>query len=293
LPRSHVGKVLRKELVADASGPRVSMLGINGTGISVEERGHGAPAVVFAHGVLLNRRMFDHQLGALQGRHRCIAFDFRGHGRSEVPEGGYAVDDLTEDAAELIRQTNSGPCHFIGHSLGSFVGLRLAARHPELVRSLVVISGSADPQSRLDVFQYRALQALARRVGLRPLGGTLMGVMFSKEFMKDPERATERDAWRQMMSGMSLVGALHAVDGVVERAGVRAELGKIKVPTLIIVGENDKAAPRALGERIRDGISGSRLEMVPGGHASPVEQPQAVTALIQQFVADNSTSVTP
>jgi len=290
LPRSHVGKVLRKDLVEDAAGPRVSMLDVNGTRLSVEERGKGSSSVVFAHGVLLNRRMFDDQLGALQERYRCVAFDFRGHGRSDVPDDGYGVDDLTEDAADLIRQTNSAPVHFIGHSLGSFVGMRLAARHPELIRSLVVISASADPQPRLDVVQYRALQTLARRIGLRPLSGTLMGVMFSKDFMKDPDRAAERDAWRQMMAGMSLAGALHAVDGVVERSGIHDELGKIKVPTLIIVGEKDKAAPLALGERIRDGIPGSRLEMVPGGHASPVEQPHAVTSLIQRFLADNATA---
>ena len=91
---------------------------------------------------------------------------------------GYAVDALAEDAAELIRQTQCGPCHFVGHSLGAFVGLRLAARHPELIRSLVLLSASADPQPRLDVVRYRVLQALARRVGLRPLAPTLMRVLF-------------------------------------------------------------------------------------------------------------------
>ena len=88
LPRSHVGKVLRRDLVEDAAGPRVSMVSVNGANLSVEERGRGEESIVFAHGVLLNRRIFDHQLAALQERYRCVAFDFRGHGRSEVPDDG-------------------------------------------------------------------------------------------------------------------------------------------------------------------------------------------------------------
>lgn len=113
-----------------ATDRRVSTVTVNGANLSVEEQGSGDESIVFAHGVLLNRRMFDHQLDALKDRYRCIAFDFRGHGHSEVTDDGYAVDELTEDVAALIRQLRSAPCHFVGHSLGSFVGLRLGVRSP-------------------------------------------------------------------------------------------------------------------------------------------------------------------
>jgi pimeloyl-ACP methyl ester carboxylesterase len=289
LPRSHVGKVLRRDLVEDPDGPRVSMVNVNGANLSVEERGRGEESIVFAHGVLLNRRIFDQQLAALQDRYRCVSFDFRGHGRSEVPDDGYAVDELTEDAAFLIRSLGCDPCHFVGHSLGAFVGLRLAARHPELIRSLVLISASADPQPGLEVIRYRMMQTMARRVGLRPLVPTMMGVMFSRTFLRDPDRATERETWRQMIGAQSLSGALHAVDGVLERASVRDELARITAPTLIVVGEQDRAAPLRLGKGLRSGISRSELVTVPAGHTSPVEQPQAVTAAIERFLAANRT----
>ena len=292
LPRSYVGKVLRRDLVDDADGPRVSMVDVNGTRLSVEERGRGDESIVFAHGVLLNRRIFDQQLAALQDRYRCVAFDFRGHGRSEVPDDGYAVDELADDAAVLIRELGCEPCHFVGHSLGAFVGLRLAARHPELIRSLVLVSASADPQPRLDALRYRMMETMARRVGLRPLASTLMGTLFSRTFLRDPDRATEREAWRQMIGRQSLAGGLHAVDGVLGRASVRDELANITVPTLIVVGEQDSAAPLRLGKRIQAGIRGSELATVPAGHVSPVEQPEAVTALIERFLAANRTSAT-
>ena len=285
LPRSHVGKVLRRDLVADTSGPHVSSLPVNGTSLSVEERGGGAQSIVFAHGVLLNRRIFDRQLEALKDGYRCIAFDFRGHGRSDVPDSGYSVDALTTDAAELIRQTGAAPCHFVGHSLGAFVGLRLAARHPELIRSLVVLSASADPQPPLDIVRYRMLQTMARRFGIRPLVPSLMGTLFSKGFMRDPDRATERDAWRLAIGGQSLAGALRAVDGIIERAGVSDELARIHAPTLIVVGEHDASAPLRLGRRIQAGIKGSELVLVASGHTSPVERPEDITAFLTRFFA--------
>jgi pimeloyl-ACP methyl ester carboxylesterase len=270
-----------------ATDRRVTTVTVNGANLAVEERGSGQESIVFAHGVLLNRRMFDRQLDALKDRYRCIAFDFRGHGESEVTDDGYAVDELTEDAAALIRQLKSAPCHFVGHSLGSFVGLRLGVRYPELVRSLILVSASADQQRRSQAIRYRLLQAVARWVGIRPLVPTLMNVMFGQTFMRDADRAVERETWRQLIGSQSLAGGLHAVDGVLERSGVHRDLAKITAPTLIIVGNEDAAAPLRLGKRINDAIAGSQLVTVLAGHTSPVEQPDAVTAAIEEFLATN------
>jgi long-chain acyl-CoA synthetase len=287
LPRSHIGKVLRRRLASEGTGARLATVQVNGAGLAVEERGGGADleTILFCHGVLLNKRIFERQMDALQDRYRCVAFDFRGHGRSQVTDDGYAVDELTADAAALIRELGLGPVHVVGHSLGAFVGLRLAARQPELVRSLVVVSASADRQPRLDVVRYRMLQAIARRVGLAPLAGSLMATLFGKAFREDPARAAERDAWRQDLATMSLRGALLAVDGVLGRAAVIDELPRIGAPTLVVVGEHDPAAPLRLGERIRAGIPGARLVTVPTGHTSPVERPELVTAAIEQHLS--------
>ncbi len=115
---------------------------INGANIYYEDTGPGPETIVFAHGLLCNTHLFDHQVGALKDRYRCIAFDFRGQGQSEVTKSGYDMDTLTEDAAGLIRALKAGPCHFLGLSMGGFVAMRLALRHPDLVRSLMLLSCS-------------------------------------------------------------------------------------------------------------------------------------------------------
>jgi pimeloyl-ACP methyl ester carboxylesterase len=286
LPKSHVGKVLRRQLAVAAEGRTWSTVRVNGADLAIEERGTatGSESILFCHGVLLNRRIFDRQMDALADRYRCVAFDFRGHGRSQVTDHGYGVDELTADAAEVIQALGLGPVHVVGHSLGAFVGLRLAARQPELVRSLVVLSASADRQSRSDVLRYRLLQAMARRVGIAPLAGSLIATLFGKEFRADPDRAAEREAWRHDIATMSLRGALLAVDGVLAREAIVAELSRIAAPTLVVVGDRDPAAPRRLGERIRAGIPGARLVTVPTGHTSPVERPDLVTAAIEEHL---------
>lgn len=116
---------------------------INGAEIHCEEDGKGRETIVFAHGLLFSGRMFESQVMALKGRYRCVTFDFRGQGRSEVTASGYDMDTLAEDAAGLIEALGCAPCHFVGLSMGGFVGMRLAARRPALLKSLVLLETTA------------------------------------------------------------------------------------------------------------------------------------------------------
>ena len=132
-------------------------LQVNGAELFYDERGSGSETVVFAHGLLFDGRMFDAQVAALSGRFRCLTFDFRGQGRSAVTPDGYDMDTLADDAAALIEALGASPCHFVGLSMGGFVGLRLASRRPELLRSLALVDSSADPEPADNLPRYRLL----------------------------------------------------------------------------------------------------------------------------------------
>ncbi len=119
---------------------------INGARIYYQETGSGPETIVFSHGLLMSGEMFSEQVKALSGRYRCICYDHRGQSRSEVTDSGYEMDSLTEDAAALIRELDCAPCHFAGLSMGGFVGMRLAIRHPGLLKSLVLLETTADPE---------------------------------------------------------------------------------------------------------------------------------------------------
>jgi 3-oxoadipate enol-lactonase len=261
----------------------------NGAEIYYEDVGSGPQAVVFAHGLLWSCRMFDAQVAALQDRYRCVSFDFRGQGQTEVSKVGYDMDTLSEDAAALIEALNLAPVHFAGLSMGGFIGMRLAARRPHLLRSLILMETSADPEPAENIPRYRQLGRVARYVGLRPVAGRVMPIMFGKTFMSDPARAADRKLWQSRMAGNDKKGILNALNGVIERQAIYPELQRVSLPTLILVGDEDVATVPAKAQRMHEAIDGSRLVIIPhAGHTSSVEQPQAITAAIEQFLVSLS-----
>ena len=125
---------------------------VNGAELYVEDTGGTGSAIVFSHGLLWSTKMWRFQVEALRGRFRCIAYDHRGQGRSEVTSAGYDMDTLTLDAAALIEKLGVQPVHFVGLSMGGFVGMRLGARRPELLKTLTLIETAADGASHGSTF---------------------------------------------------------------------------------------------------------------------------------------------
>ena len=229
--------------------------------------------------------MFDAQVAALQDRYRCITYDLRGQGWSEVTENGYDLDTLTADAVALIQALDAAPCHFVGLSMGGFIGLRLAARHPGLLRSLSLLETSADPEPAENIPRYRMLNFVARWFGLKLVTDRVMPIMFGQTFLNDPARAEERALWRSRLVGNDRVGISRAVQGVIDREGVADELEQIDVPTLIIVGDEDTATVPAKSEHMHARIPHSELVVVPhAGHTSTVEEPEAVNSALTNFL---------
>jgi 3-oxoadipate enol-lactonase len=262
-------------------------INVNGVRLYFEQHGTGPEAVIFAHGLLMSGRMFDQQVDTLKDRYRCITFDFRGQGQSEVTPGGYDMDTLTGDAAALIRELGCAPCHFLGLSMGGFVGMRLAIHSPELIKSLMLLETTADPEPAENVAKYRRLNFVARWFSLSLVASPVMKIMFGKKFLTDPSRAAFRSDLRLRILRNHRVGITRAVMGVITRQGVYDQLDQIKTPTLIVVGDQDVATEPAKAERIHARIRGSKLRIIPGaGHSSSIEEPEAVNAAIVEFLSD-------
>jgi 3-oxoadipate enol-lactonase len=260
-------------------------LAVNETRLYYEDTGTGSETIVFSHGLLMDRTMFDAQAETLDDSYRCVRFDHRGQGRSDVAASGYDMDSLCLDAAALIRQLDCAPVHFAGLSMGGFVGLRLAVRHPELLRSLILMETSADPEPAGNRIRYRLMTAVGRRFGFRPLLGRLLPLMFGRSFLRDPRRQAQRERWRDALLAADRDGLLRAAEGVIGRDGVAGQLDRIRTPTLILVGDEDRTTPVVLSERMQAGIRGSRLVVIPGaGHSSTLEQPETVTAAMLDFL---------
>ncbi len=265
-------------------------LSIRGVQLYYEDTGGPGEPIVFSHGLLWNSRLFDRQIAALKGRYRCIAYDHRGQGRSTAPPG--KVIDLRtvyEDAVAFIQALGLAPCHFVGLSMGGFVGLRVAARHPELLRSLVLLDTSAASESLWNLSRYWLLTATTHWLGLRPVVDRIMSIYFGQTFLQDPARAFEREELRRQLirNPREVWRAMH---GVITRRSVTPELGRITTPTLILVGEEDAVTTPEKAEVLHTRIAGSRLIQLPHvGHMSNLEQPELVNAVLRRFLKGLST----
>lgn len=258
----------------------------NGVSFHYEDTRGAGPAIVFSHGLLMSGRMFSAQMQALSDRYRCVAYDHRGQGESSDPGGRvHDMETCYRDAVAVIEALDARPCHFVGLSMGGFVGMRLAARRPDLLYSLTLMETSAEPEPVENVPRYRRLNLVAGLLGTRFVADKVMPILFGKTFMSDPARAAEREAWRREIASRPR-SITRAVRGVIDRRGVMDEIPSIRVPTLVMVGDEDTATPPPKARRIQQLIPGARLVRIAGaGHSSSVEQPAEVTRVLSEFLA--------
>lgn len=243
------------------------------------------PIMVFAHGLLWNTRMYDKQVEHFQEDYRCIAFDFRGQGQSQITKSGYDMESLTEDTLGLLAALGIEKCHFVGLSMGGFVAQRIALKQPELLLSLTLLETSADPEDPKNVPQYRKLIKAIRWLGIKRVSNKVMPIMFGSSFLADKLRKSDRKEWLTMLQGNRKGGVVKATMGVIERSGTYEQLGNITTPTLIIVGDEDAATPYAKSERMHFAIKGSKLAVIKGaGHTATVEEPEQVNRVMSQFL---------
>ena len=261
----------------------------NGVELAVEDSGEGGSTVLFSHGLLYSLRMWDAQIAALRSRLRCVAYDHRGQGESESAPTGLDMDTLADDAAALIESLRIGPVHFVGMSMGGFVAMRVAARRPELVRSLVLVDTSAGPEPAENIPRYRRLEWVARWFGTWPVASRVEAIMHGASARKDPARAADLRAWRERLLRADAVVMNRAVEGVLTRESALPLLPRIRCPTLVMVGEEDVATVPARSEELAAGIAGARLVRIPrAGHMSPIDAPEAVTAELRAFLEAQS-----
>ena len=266
---------------------------LNGTGLWLEDTGPTASGetVVFSHGLLFSTALFGPQVAALRGDHRCVAYDHRGQGRSEDSDlPSIPMELLYQDAVALIETLGVGPVHFVGLSMGGFVGMRIAARRPDLLRSLVLLETSAEREPHENILRYGAMNVVARTLGTRPLLGRLLPILFGRSTLADPSRRADVARWASGLQ-QNRRGIWRAVNGVIDRVAILPELGRVRCPTLVMVGEEDVATVPARAETIHRAIAGSRLVRIPrAGHSSSLEQPEVVTAAVRGFVAEHGSS---
>ncbi|MFF8593604.1 alpha/beta fold hydrolase [Streptomyces sp. NPDC015220] len=233
-----------------------------------------APVLILGPSLGTTWHMWDRQVPELTKQWRVFRFDLPGHGGAPAHPAG-SVSDLA--ARLLVTLDGLGVQRFgyAGCALGGAIGVELALRHPERLASLALIAAS--PRfGTADEFRQRGV--VVRTNGLDPIARTSPDRWFTTGFAAAQPAITD---WAVQMVRTTDPGCYIAACEALAAFDVRAELGRVGVPTLVLVGSEDQVTGPAEARTLVAGIPDARLAVVPGAsHLVPVEQPAAVTDLL-------------
>jgi len=257
----------------------VPLIDLSGERFHVELAGpQDAPPLVLAHSLGCTLGMWDEVAPLLAQSRRVIRYDARGHGESVAPDQVYAMGDLGRDVLALMDQLGIAHADFCGLSLGGMVGQWLALNAPQRLTRLVLANTTAHAGPAR--FWDQRIKAV-RRDGVEPIADSMIDSWFTPDFRA---RAPERVASvRAMVAGTQPAGYM-GTSCAMRDMDFRAGLDRIRTQTLVLVSDADRSTPPAWGEAIAAAIPGARLERLPGGHLSAVEQPEAFVAAVARFL---------
>ncbi|GGK75933.1 bifunctional 3-oxoadipate enol-lactonase/4-carboxymuconolactone decarboxylase PcaDC [Streptomyces flaveus] len=233
-----------------------------------------APVLVLGPSLGTTWHMWDRQVPELMKHWRIFRFDLPGHGGAPAYPAG-SVNDLADRLLGTLDGLGVQRFGYAGCALGGAVGTELALRHPERVASLALIAAS--PRfGTADEFRQRGV--IVRTNGLDPIARTSPERWFTTGFAAAQPAITE---WAVQMVRTTDPGCYIAACEALASFDVRPELGRVGVPTLVLVGSDDQVTGPAEARTLVAGIPDARLAVVPGAsHLVPVEQPAAVTDLL-------------
>jgi pimeloyl-ACP methyl ester carboxylesterase len=232
-----------------------------------------APPIVFVHGALMGRAVWRPQIDALADRYRCVSVDLPGHGtQRDLP---FELDEAVEGVITAIDAAAGGRAVLVGLSLGGYVAMAIAGRHPEKVRGLVIAGSTREPTgvSRLAFLGYSA----ALRVAPESLVRTLALAYFRRRYGRVLAAAITA-------GGHFARGGSRAVRRI---AGTRFRdrLAAYGGPILVINGTLDLVFRIGAG-RFVAGVPGVTNRVIPrAGHLSNVDRPEVFTGLLEEFIA--------
>ena len=272
----------------------------DGARLHFQVHGEGSPAIVMCDGVGCDGFAWKYLLPRMKEHHRVIRWHYRGHGLSGVPADRerigfqYTADDL----ARVMDAAGVEDAIVFGHSMGVQVALEFHRRYPERVKALVLLCGSYgfpldtvhDDTMLRRVFPFvRFLVELspdmARRVTRFAMKTEFaLQVALTFELNRELLARTDMIPYFDHLAEMDPVVFVRTLESLAEHSAWD-HLPRIRVPTLIVGGEQDRFTPLWLSRRMADAIRDSEFMIVPhGSHAAPLEQPQLMAERIARFL---------
>lgn len=244
----------------------VTLYAKDGTRLFHRDWGEGQP-VLFTHSWALSSEMWAYQVAHLSERgFRCIAFDRRGHGRSDIPGRGYDMDTLADDVASVIDGLGLKDVILVGHSMGGAEVVRYLGKHGSAkVKKVALVAAVAPYVVQTPDNPYGAPMAFHQATLGQYATDFPKWAMENQAPFFTAETSPAMKTWlTEQLLATPVPVALASFKALIGK-DLRPDLAKIDRPTLIIHGDKDASAPLAVtGQRLAAGIRGSELKVYPG-----------------------------
>ena len=241
-----------------------------------------APALILSNSLGTTLEMWEPQVAEFSRNHRLIRYDSRGHGGSPVTPGPYSFDELGQVVLAVLDALKVEKASFCGISMGGHTGLWLGIQASERLNAIAVCNSAAKIGTEQAWRERAAMVRAGGAAGMRALADSAPGRWFTEGFVQ-----TQPEVVLRAQDGLSRIDpeGYAACCEALATSDLRADIGRITTPTLLLTGKSDPVTTVADSQFMQDRITGSRLAVLPASHLSNLEAPQAFDKAVLEFLA--------
>jgi pimeloyl-ACP methyl ester carboxylesterase len=256
-----------------------------GVSLYYEVHGHGEPLLLIM-GLGANAHFWEFQIPAFAERYRTIVFDNRGAGRSDKPAGPYTIQQLADDAVQILEAAGAHRAHVLGLSMGGMIAQDLALRHPERVASLALAATFARPDEQAKTLRMDSAFD-PKTVETKQIFRFMMSMVLSPEFIQREKEWLRGLLEKAQAYGFSVEAFLAQASAVMNHDAAE-KLKTLQMPTLVLTGTQDLLVPPHHSDELARLIPGARLVKVEGGtHGFNVERKDEFNQIVLDFFSQH------
>jgi 3-oxoadipate enol-lactonase len=259
-------------------------LDFNGNKVAYKDHGGEGTPVLLVHGFPFYAEMWEPQVEALGDKFRFVTVDLLGFGESDAPQdrSAYSIEAYADQVKAAVDALGVGKVALVGLSMGGYVVLSFMRKYRDFAAGIVLADTRAEADAPEAIAKRTAQQKQVAEAGTAELIDALVGAYLSQSTFDKKKDVVERVKSLMDNPPYGFIGALEAMKN---RLDSTDGLIEIKVPSLIVVGENDALTPPELSRKMHEHIGGSRLVVLPeAGHMSNLESPEAFNGALAEFL---------
>ena len=257
---------------------------VNNIAVSYTDEGlENAPVIIFIHGFPFNKEMWNKQLEALSESFRVIAYDVRGHGNSYSGTDDFSIELFVNDLLLLMDALEIEKTTLCGLSMGGYIALKAMENFPHRFDSLVLCDTSCAADSpEAKEKRMKAIEIILEKGVAKFADDSIKNFFAPESFIKKKDVIAEV---REIMVNTTEKSVIKTLLALSRRLETCSTLCKIKVPVLILVGEEDKITPPEAAQFMQNEIHGSVMSVIENaGHLSNLENPDQFNEQLIKFL---------